>query len=118
MLCNVMAHIIIHLHVAERSLIQSYFHVQQGILQFAPGESSISNGFVEGLLDKAHHSLELPTPPWCFGEAELPLDVQLEEDVQLPVVTPNMLQFGRPNLLPEDEVSSKVQGCGMGEVVH
>ena len=26
----------------------------------------------------------------------------VEEDVQLPVLTPNMLQFGRPNLLPED----------------
>ena len=26
----------------------------------------------------------------------------VEEDVQLPVLTPNMLQFSRPNLLPED----------------
>ena len=26
----------------------------------------------------------------------------VEEDVQLPVLTPNMLQFGRPNILPED----------------
>ena len=26
----------------------------------------------------------------------------VEEDVQLPVLTPNMLHFGRPNLLPED----------------
>ena len=26
----------------------------------------------------------------------------VEEDVQLPVLAPNMLQFGRPNLLPED----------------
>ena len=26
----------------------------------------------------------------------------MEEDVQLPVLTPNMLQFGRPNLLPDD----------------
>ena len=26
----------------------------------------------------------------------------VEEDVQLPVQTPNILQFGRPNLLPED----------------
>ena len=26
----------------------------------------------------------------------------VEEDVQLPVLTPNMLQFSRPNLLPDD----------------
>ena len=26
----------------------------------------------------------------------------VEEDVQLPLLTPNMLQFGHPNLLPED----------------
>ena len=27
----------------------------------------------------------------------------VEEDVQLPLLTPNALQFGRPNLLPERE---------------
>ena len=27
----------------------------------------------------------------------------VEEDVQLPLLTPNMLQFGRPNLLPDPE---------------
>ena len=26
----------------------------------------------------------------------------VEEDVKLPVLTPNTLQFGRPNLLPEE----------------
>ena len=26
----------------------------------------------------------------------------VEEDVQVPLLTPNILQFGRPNLLPED----------------
>ena len=56
----------------------------------------------------------------------------VEEDVQLTVLTSNMLQFGRPKLRPElrrpqsreplsskaSEVSSKVQGYGMGEVVY
>ena len=50
-------------------------------MQFAPGESTISDAFVEGLLDKANHSFELPTPPWCFGEVELPLDVQLGKEI-------------------------------------
>lgn len=27
----------------------------------------------------------------------------VEEDLQLPLLTPNMLQFGRPNLLPDPE---------------
>ena len=25
----------------------------------------------------------------------------VEEDIQLPILTPNLLQFGRPNLLPQ-----------------
>ena len=41
----------------------------------------MSNAFVEGLLDEAIHFLELPTPPWCFGEVELPLDVQLGKEI-------------------------------------
>ena len=27
----------------------------------------------------------------------------VEDDIQLPLLTPNLLQFGRPNLLPESE---------------
>ena len=27
----------------------------------------------------------------------------VEEDIQLPILTPNLLQFGRPNLLPETQ---------------
>ena len=46
----------------------------------APGESSFSNAFVERLLDKTNHSLELPNAPWCFGEFEVPLDVQLGKE--------------------------------------
>ena len=70
----------IFFHVAERSVIQCYFHVQQDILQFSPGESSFSNAFVERLLDKPNHSLKLPNAPWCFGEFEVPLDVQLGKE--------------------------------------
>ena len=69
------------LHNHMLSVIQCYFHVQQDILQFSPGKSSISNVFVEGLLDKANHSLELPNVPWCFGEVEVPLDVQLGKEI-------------------------------------
>ena len=61
-------------------------------MQFALGESSISNAFVEGLLDKANHSLKLPTPPWWFGEVELPLDVQLGKEIMQSFILHHILQ--------------------------
>ena len=55
----------------------------------------------------------------------------VEEDVQLPLLTPNMFQFGRPNLLPDPAAHhqenpdlrkrarylSEMQGCDLEKVV-
>ena len=51
----------------------------------------------------------------------------VEEDVQLPLLTPNMFQFGCPNLLPDPEAhhqenpdltSGEMQGCDLEKVVY
>ena len=34
----------------------------------------------------------------------------VEDDIQLPVLTPNTMMFGQPNLLPEDDVDSMEDG--------
>ena len=34
----------------------------------------------------------------------------VEDDIQLPVLTPNTMIFGQPNLLPEDDVDSMEDG--------
>ena len=34
----------------------------------------------------------------------------VEDDIQLPVLTPNTMMFGQPNLLPKDDVDSMEDG--------
>ena len=53
----------------------------------------------------------------------------VEEDLQLPLLTPNMLQLGRPKMLLDPDahhqenpekafnISIEMQGCDLGEVV-